>query len=60
VVGAVLLPRAPVEQQLADHAVTWGHRSQLPREIALVLAVFDLPEHHELKVCGSFVPPIEV
>jgi len=46
------------EQQIADHAVTWGHRSQLPRETALVLAVFDLADHHELKACGDFIPPI--
>lgn len=44
------------EQQIADHAVTWGHRSQLRRELALVQAVFDLAEHNELEVTEPFVP----
>lgn len=47
------------EQQIADHAVTWGHRSQLPREIALVQAVFDLAEHHGLEVGEPFIPFLE-
>ena len=47
------------EQQIADHAVTWGCQSQLPRELALVQAVFDLADHHGIVAMEPFVPFLE-
>lgn len=44
------------EQQIADHAVTWAYRSQIPRELALVQAVFDLAEHNGIEASEPFVP----
>ena len=53
-----LLELAYTEQQIADHAVLWGHRSRLPGEIALAQAVFDLAAHRQLARSGEFVPCI--
>lgn len=45
------------EQQIADHAVMWGARSQLPRELVIAQAVFDLAEHNSLSLSPAFGPP---
>ena len=46
------------EQQIADHAVTWSHWSQLPPALALVQAVFDLAEHNGIEASEPFVPSL--
>lgn len=47
------------EHQIADHAVALGHQAQLPREIALTRAVFDLAAHNDLQVAEPFYPYLE-
>jgi len=51
-----LLELGYTEQQIADHAVLWGHRSQLPGEITLMQAVFDLAEHKQIVRAATFLP----
>lgn len=54
-----LLNLGCTEQQIADHAVMWGARSQLPGEIALAQAVFDLAERQGLECSEMFIPFVD-
>lgn len=48
------------EQQIADLALAWRHRSGgTPAEVALVLAVFDLADYWELDACEPFIPSLD-
>ncbi len=51
-----LLDLGFTEQQIADHALEWRWPSQLPSEIALDQAVFDLAKQEDLQVGKRFVP----
>ena len=51
-----LLDLGFTEQQIADHAVEWRWPSQLPSEIALDQAVFDLAKQEGLQVGERFAP----
>lgn len=49
-----LLALGFTEQQIADHAVEWRWPSQIPGEVALDLAVFDLAKQWNLEVSERF------